>query len=253
MRRGLLALLAAFWAGDAGAEALVTSLSSHQVRIASNYTGAQVVVFGAVERDAQSVARSGDYDIVVTVRGPRQVVTVREKEALGPFWINREQQKFADMPAYLGVFSSRPVPELTTDPLRRRFRVGIDAIVNAPDATLDRGEADEPFREALVRLRTRERLFVEDSRGVSFLTPTLFRAAVNLPATAPPGPYEVEAALFWGGVLLTRTQTHFEVFKIGFEQQVGDLARDWSALYGAFTGGFALLFGWIASVIFRRD
>lgn len=237
----------------AAAETLVTSLSSHQVRITSNYTGAQVVLFGAVERDAQSVARSGDYDIVVTVRGPRQTVTVREKEPLGPLWINREQQKFADMPAYLGVFSSRPIAELTTDPLRRRFRIGIDAVVNAPDATLDRGGEDDPFRAALVRLRTRERLFVEDPRGVAFLTPTLFRSAVDLPATAPPGAYEVDVALFWGGVLLARTQTHFELLKTGFEQQVGDLARDWSALYGGVTGAFALLFGWIASVIFRRD
>jgi hypothetical protein len=54
-------------------------------------------------------------------------------------------------------------------------------------------------------------------------------------------------------VLLARTQTHFELLKTGFEQQVGDLARDWSILYGGATGLFALLFGWIASVIFRRD
>lgn len=254
MRSWLAALLVAcLLPAPASAETLVTSLSSHQVQITSNYTGAQVVLFGAVEQDAQSVARSGDYDIVVTVRGPRQTVTVREKEPLGPIWINREQQTFADMPAYLGVFSSRPIADVTTDPLRRRFRIGIDAFVNAPDATLEGGKGDDPFREALVRLKTRERLFVEEPRGVAFLTPTLFRAPVDVPATAPPGPYEVEVALFWGSVLLARTQTHFELLKTGFEQQVGELARDWSALYGGVTGIFALLFGWIASVIFRRD
>jgi hypothetical protein len=31
------------------------------------------------------------------------------------------------------------------------------------------------------------------------------------------------------------------------------MARDWSAAYGAATAGVALLFGWLASVIFRRD
>jgi uncharacterized protein (TIGR02186 family) len=253
MRRRLLALLLAFWAAPAGGETLVTSLSSHQVQITSNYTGAQVVLFGAVERDAQSVARSGDYDVVVTVRGPRQTVTVREKEPLGPIWINREQQKFAEVPAFLGVFSSQPVAAVTTEALRRRFRIGIDAVVGTPDAAAERGEGDDPFREALVRLKTRERLFVEEPRGVAFLTPTLFRTAIDVPATAPPGPYEVEVALFWGSVLLARTQTHFELLKTGFEEQVGELARDWSALYGGVTGMFALLFGWIASVIFRRD
>ena len=250
MRSWLAALLAAcLLPAPAAAETLVTSLSSHQVQITSNYTGAQVVLFGAVEQDAQSVARSGDYDIVVTVRGPRQTVTVREKEPLGPIWINREQQRFAEVPAYLGVFSSKPVAAVTTEALRRRFRIGIDAVVGAPED----GEGGDPFREALVRLKTRERLFVEEPRGVAFLTPTLFRAPIDVPATAPPGPYEVEVALFWGSVLLARTQTHFELLKTGFEQQVGDLARDWSVLYGGATGLFALLFGWIASVIFRRD
>jgi hypothetical protein len=54
-------------------------------------------------------------------------------------------------------------------------------------------------------------------------------------------------------VILSQTQTNFELVKIGFEQQVGEVARDWSALYGLVTAGLAILFGWIASVIFRRD
>ena len=77
--------------------------------INSNYTGTSVAVFGAIERDAQTVSRAAPYDIVVTVRGPRQSLVVREKEPLGPVWINQEQQKFPDAPAFLGVFSSRPI------------------------------------------------------------------------------------------------------------------------------------------------
>ena len=85
------------------------------------------------------VARAGAYDIVVTVRGPRQTLVVREKEPLGPVWINQEQQHFPDAPAYLGVLSSRPVEEITTRSLRPRLRIGLAAIVNAPDFTADRG------------------------------------------------------------------------------------------------------------------
>ena len=54
-------------------------------------------------------------------------------------------------------------------------------------------------------------------------------------------------------VLLSRAHTSFELVKIGFEQRVAVLARDWSAFYGAATAGIALLFGWLASVVFRRD
>jgi hypothetical protein len=67
----------------AWAETLITSLSNHRVLINSNYTGTEIAVFGAIERDAQTVARATGYDVVVTVRGPRQFLTVREKERMG--------------------------------------------------------------------------------------------------------------------------------------------------------------------------
>ena len=237
----------------AGAETLVTSLSSHRVLITSNYTGTSIAVFGAIERDAQTVSRATPYDVVVTVRGPRQSLVVREKEPLGPVWINQEQQKFPDVPSYLGVFSSRPLAEITGPALRIRQKIGLEAIVHAADFTLDRGQADEPFREALLRLKLREALYLQNERGVAFLTPSIFHTAVPLPATAPPGNYDVEVTLFTDTVILARTQTSFELVKTGFEQQVGEIARDWAPLYGATTAAVAILFGWFASVVFRRD
>jgi uncharacterized protein (TIGR02186 family) len=251
--RGALAAFAVLVYLPACAETLVTSLSSHRVLITSNYTGTAIAAFGAIERDAQTIARAAAYDVVITVRGPRQSLVVREKEPLGPVWINQEQQKFPDVPAYLGVFSSRPLDEITVPALRARQKIGLEAIVHATDFTLDRGSADEPFREALLRLKLREQLYLQDERGVAFLTPTIFRAAIPLPATAPPGNYDIEVVLFTGTVILARTQTSFELVKIGFEQQVGEVARDWAATYGAITAAIALLFGWFANVVFRRD
>lgn len=253
MRRAALALIIlVLGAAPVAAEQLVTSLSSSRVAIGSNYTGSSVILFGAIERDAQTVARGG-YDVVVTVRGPRQALVVREKEPVGPVWLNRDQQKFPDAPAYLGVFSSRPLPQFTSGPMRARLRVGIDAVVGAPDFTLDRGGRDAPFREALVRLKRQERMYLEAEDGVEFLGPSLFRAAVPLPATAPPGQYRVEVALFADGSMLARSEAAFDLVKIGFEQHVGELARDRSALYGVATAAMALFFGWIATVVFRRD
>jgi uncharacterized protein (TIGR02186 family) len=248
-----LAALALLAGGPARAEALVTSLSSHRVLITSNYTGTAIAVFGAIERDAQTIARATPYDVVITVRGPRQFLVVREKERLGPVWINQEQQKFPDVPAYLGVFSSRPLDEITTPALRARQKIGLEAIVHGADFTLDRGSADEPFREALLRLKLREALYLQHERAAAFLTPALFRAAIPLPATAPPGNYDMEVVLFTDTVILARTHTSFELVKIGFEQTVGELARDWAPAYGAITALLALAFGWAANAVFRRD
>ncbi len=81
----------------AQAETLIASLSKDRVLINSNYTGTQIAVFGAIERDAKTIACATDYDVAVTVRGPRQFLTVREKERLGPVWINREQHKLPSL------------------------------------------------------------------------------------------------------------------------------------------------------------
>jgi uncharacterized protein (TIGR02186 family) len=235
------------------AETLVVSLSTSRVLISSNYTGSSIVVFGAVERDAQTIARASGYDAVVTVRGPRETLIVREKRQVGPIWVNRAEQSFPEVPAFLAVLSSAPIETITTEPLRRRLRVGLDAITEAAGPTAGGPSEPNRFRDALVRLEQREGLYFEEERGVSFITRTIFRAALPVPATAPPGNYEVEVALFADQVLLSRAFTNFELVKTGFEQQVAVLARDWSAIYGAATAGVALLFGWLASVVFRRD
>ena len=179
---------------------------------------------------------------------------VRQKEPMGPIWLNREQQRFIDIPLYLAALSSRPVEQVATDQLRARLKIGLRGVVYAPDVSVFRGgEADGPFREALLRLQRQERPYVENPRGVTFLTASLFRSPVPIPAIAPPGSYEVDVILFSDSVMLARAQTNFELIKIGFEQQVAAVAREWSILYGLVVAAIALLFGWIASVIFRRD
>ncbi|AWN50005.1 hypothetical protein DK419_11800 [Methylobacterium terrae] len=239
--------------GPARAETLVVSLSFNRLAVTSTYTGTSVAVFGAVERDGQAAARSGGYDVVVTIRGPRQALTVREKEALGPVWVNRAQQKFAEVPSFLAVLSSRPLAAIADEATRRRLRLGLQAIVAAPDLTLTAPTPDDPFREALLRLRRGQRLFAESEAGVRFLSPSVFRTTAPLPATAPVGAYDVEVVLLAGGVPLARHEGRFDLVKSGVEQGIATFARDWSPAYGLAVGALALISGWLASVIFRRD
>ena len=88
---------------------------------------------------------------------------------------------------------------------------------------------------------------------MTFLTPALYRAAIPIPDNAPTGNYEVDVKLFADGALLARTQTALEVVKVGFEQVVANAARDHGLLYGLATALMALLTGWLASVVFRKD
>ena len=255
----LVGVLALFAVDQARAEGLVISLSNHQVMITSNYTGSQVTLFGAVQRDEQTIARASGYDAAVIVRGPPfDTVTVRRKERLGPIWINRSQETFEDVPRYLAILSSRPLEELTSEIMRRRLRLDLDPTVATHMQTEEPGAiqeaaSDPEFAEALVRLRMREGQYFEIGRGVTFITPMIFRAAIPLPAGAPPGNYEVETLLFADGVLLARDITNFELVKTGFEQRVAEWAETQAATYGFITVLMAMFFGWLASVIFRRD
>lgn len=241
------------FASPACAESLITSLSTSRVEITSNYSGASIVLFGSIERDAQTIARSGNYAVTVTVRGPRQSLVIREKEKMGPLWINRTQQKFVEVPVYLTVLSSHPLDAITTPELRDRLRIGLHAILYSSDFTLDLGEKDNPFRDALVRIKSRENLYSEHEKGVTFLGSSLFRAPIPLPATAPPGIYSVETLLFIDDTLLARELTSFELAKIGFEQNMAKAARESPLFYGLATACMAVFLGWVASSIFRRD
>lgn len=253
MRLAALVIPALVAAGPGRAEALLTSLSTRTVSITSTYTGARIVVFGVIERDANSVSRVGPYDIVVTARGPRRTTIVREKERIGPIWVNRAQRRFVDLPAFLAVLSTRPVEDIAESPLRQRFGIGLEAIVTPAGLDIDADSPKTRFRDALLRLRAADSLFVERPRGVAFLSPAVFQGAIALPATAPTGAYDVDIALFVGGAMIARQHKPFEVVKTGFEQAVVKAARERPLLYGLTAAAGSVLLGWLASLVFRRD
>lgn len=253
MRRAL-ALCIALLAAPASAETLVMSLSTERIAITSNFNGATLVVFGAIERDAGATPRTGAYDVVTTVRGPRGAVTVREKKRWGPFWFNMESRKYIATPAFLSVASNRPLSEISSDDMRREFLLGVDTLVSAQGDRNKSFDADEPaFRAALIRIRRTQGLFTEKSDGVKLLTPTIFRASARIPGTVPLGAYAVDVAVIADGVQVAKATTPFLVVKSGAEDEIAAASRNQPLLYGLAVAILALLFGWIASMIFRRD
>jgi uncharacterized protein (TIGR02186 family) len=174
-------------------------------------------------------------------------MVVREKASLGPFWVNQREQKFIFVPATLAVASNRPLDEITSPEMQSRYQLGLGSAIIAQD------RRDGRFAEALIRLKQRDRLYETLPHHVEFITPNVFKAVIPVPARAPTGLYDVEVALMSDSVRLASQSTHFEVVKIGFEQDVVDAARLHGWLYGFAALLMAGLFGWLATIIFRRD
>lgn len=245
---GLIALGAA--TAPAAAERLVTSLSTHQVLIGSNFSGTQLVLFGSIERDAATVPRRGSYDLVVTVIGPREGMVTRRKDHVLGIWTNVQSYTFDLAPAYLAVLSNRPLDAIASPDIARRMQIGLQ---NFPFVKTNRISPPEAFREALIRLRKERGLYREENSAVTFLTPNLFRASITIPAESELGSYEVDVKLFADGTNIASTTSALEIVKVGIEQFVANAAREHALLYGLATMLMALLTGWFASVVFRRD
>jgi uncharacterized protein (TIGR02186 family) len=242
-------------ATPAASERLIASLSKHRVMVTSSFTGEELVLFGGVEQDKASRPRRGGYDIVITVIGPRQtIVTFRKARILG-IWVNAESRVFENVPAYLAVLSNRPLDDITNAETLRRLQLGLGNIPLPQRASVDIADAsqDDPFRVAFLKLKQDQGLYREVSNGVIPLTSLLFRAPIPLPAEVPVGNYGVDVRLFVDGAQIAREQSPFEVYKSGFEQVVTAAARDYGLLYGLATAMMAVLTGWFASVVFRRD
>jgi uncharacterized protein (TIGR02186 family) len=255
----LLPAALAVWtaaSAPATAERLVTTISRHQVMVNSSFTGTSIVLFGTIEPDSPASRRRGTgYDLVVTVTGPRQTMVTRRKERVLGIWINTDFRTFVNVPNYFAALTTRPPEQFVNPDTIREQQLGIDNTLLPQQIGPDIGDPgrNDPFRISFVRLKTEHGLYYEKLNGVTLLTPTVFRAEIPLPAIAPVGNYDVDVKVFADRQMVARGTSAFEIVKVGFEQFVANTAHRHGFFYGLATAMMAIMTGWFASVVFRRD
>jgi uncharacterized protein (TIGR02186 family) len=237
------------------------ALTETQVRITRDFSGARIVLYGAVFDPYAT-----PHDVVVAVRGPEQPVYVSRKVRIAGLWLNQPPVEFRGAPGFYMAASTRPLNRLTNFAVRRRLRLGVENLAFAapgeervetrygvPDVTVTRlGPEYFEYRQAVVRLKQKQGLYAADSDAVRFVDRNLFRADIALPASAPTGRYEAEIHLFRNGQpIAVRTRT-LTVEKVGVERWLYGFSRERPWLYGVVSVVFACLAGWGASRLFRR-
>jgi uncharacterized protein (TIGR02186 family) len=180
------------------------------------------------------------------------VTTWRKERRLG-IWINRGARSFAEVPSYYAVLSNDRLDRITVGETRRLLQLGLEEI-RLPGSRRIRaaGEAEE-FGEAFRRLKRQALLYVEDPAGVTMLNASLFKADIPIPANVPTGELKVDVHVFADAALLRTRTLSLKVAKAGFEQTIFQASTEAPLLYGLLTAALALLSGWTASVLFRRE
>ena len=248
-RAFLLALLAPTLLG-ASKPVLVPDVSARSIEIRYSFTGAQLLLFGAILYPGGRVP-TDDADIAIVVKGPVEPVVVREKQQIAGIWMNADSHRFRSAPSFYAIASSRPVSELVDERTAAIYELGFDNLQLSPGGGA-LPEKEQRFEKGLLDLRQRQSLYVESPKGVEISEGVLYRARIDIPSQVPVGTYTAETFLIDDERVIAAATREIEIGKSGFERFVALAARRHSFLYGLAAMLMSLALGYAAAWVFAR-
>ena len=230
---------------------LVPDVSQRAVDIHYSFTGAELLLFGAILYPGGKVP-DGRTDVAVVLKGPPQSILVREKQKLGGLiWANTGSARFRSAPAFYAIAASRPLSELIDDRTAAIYELGLPSIHLSPVGGVDPAVAHR-FETGFIDLRARGNLFVAQTGSVEIARGVLYKARLTIPPRVPDGRYTADTFLIRDGKVIAGATTDVIVRKQGFERVVARAAQGWPIAYGLFAVALSIGFGWAAGAVFRR-
>lgn len=233
----------------AAGESIVAGLSQSRVSITANFDGSEILIFGAVKRDAPE-PQGAPLQVVITVEGPTAPYVIRRKEHTAGIWVNRSAVTIDAAPSFYAVATTAPLADVLSSTDDQRYRISLDHVIRAVGITAE-AEGAGDFVEALKRIRLADGSFRIEEGSVSLTQDTLFRADVQLPANLTEGDYRVRFFLTRDGVVVDTLEQVIGVHKAGLERFIFAMAREQPLLYGLASLVLAVVAGWGASAGFR--
>jgi uncharacterized protein (TIGR02186 family) len=245
--RAFLIILAL--ASPAAAEQVVAALSQDRVAISTSFDGSEILVYGAIKREAPA-PEDPPLAVIVTVAGPDEAVVVRRKDRVAGIWVNVEGVEVQRAPSFYAVASTAPLDEALSETEDLRWRITPPSKLRAVGAAATAQDAPA-FLDALIRVRLAEGLYVVAPQTVQLRDETLFSAEIALPSALTEGNYDTRVFLTRGGAVIDAFETTIFVQKVGLERFIYTLAHERPLIYGILSLAIAIAAGWTASAVFR--
>ena len=248
-RAVLLAALAPALLG-ATKPVLVPDVSARSIEIRYSFTGAQLLLFGAILYPGGRLP-SEKAHIAVVVKGPVQPIVVREKHKIAGIWMNADSHRFRSAPSFYAIATSEPVSSLVDDRTAAIYELGLENLQLSPGGGA-LPDKEQRFESGLLDLRKRQGLYSENPKGVEISEGVLYRARISIPSQVPVGTYTAETFLISDKRVLAAATREIEIGKSGFERYVALAARRHSFLYGIVAMLMSLAMGYAAAWMFAR-
>ncbi len=230
-------------------ELIVSGLSQNRVSITADFDGSEILIYGAVKRDAPAPGDS-PLEVIITVEGPAAPVMVRRKDRVAGIWVNNAAVRIDSAPSFYAVATTGPLSHILSDTENLRFGITIERVIRAVGIAAEADDSGE-FILALLRVRTNEDRFRILEGRVELTEDTLFRSDIVLPANLTEGEYKVRLFLLRDQKVVAHQERVIGVRKVGLERFVFNLAHERPLVYGLLSLVLAALAGWGASAVFR--
>ena len=212
-------------------EIVEADVSSRSIAVTSGFTGKEIIVFGSIHNSRQQSADDKFYDVVVTVKGASMPLVLRRKSNVAGLWMNTASVNYDRVPSFYALSSTRPLSEIAQPEIFEDLGIGFSHIRITPRHPVPDGELAD-YRAALIRLKIKDKIYVQDETDVTFIGRSLFRSSVMLPANIPVGLLQAHVYLFHNGEFLSATTAQLQLEREGIERWLYDLAQEHGFFYG---------------------
>ncbi len=232
--------------GGAGAS---IRIDPKEIRIGMFYRGAKVHVEGT--------APAGSRVALLCVGEEGKVELKRKGKVWGVLWMNVGEVAFEHVPSlYLARTDLvEGHPSIGSIPAGARLGLGYDGI-EAQVVSSQAGESGHSLFREFIKLKEQEGLYSFERRGVRSGSAGTGSSGVSadfsLPASIPPGVYEVRMLGYQGDTGVLLASETLTVRRVGFAALIASTAQRYGLLYGALSVVVAIAAGFLTGVVFSK-